>query len=1121
MIDVRTEIQIGGTWIDVTSDVRTSSDLMITHGRSDYASQPDPCKLQLTLNNRHGAYSRDNPLSPYYGIIGRNTPIRVSVPGDESYLALNGSQGGVASTPHVPALAITGDLDVRVEATADWYAAGAQTLLGKWDAAADQRSWLLMLQDGSVYLRGTTAGTGASGAFFARPLPALPPRAALRATLRVDTAASTWTVTFYWARSLDGPWTQIAAPTFFAVVTSLYTGTAPVTIAPTDLTQTVARYPITGRVHRAEVRAGINGTVVAAPDLRTQTPGATTFTDGPGRVWTVTAPASIGDRAYRFTGEIAALPTEWDPSGADHWASVTAAGIKRRYQQGKAPLESALRRSIVRESHMMAYWPMEEGAAATQAYSPVPGVAPMAVSALRFAANSTLPASNPLPQLASGNQGADLPTLKGRIPAPRTPVTAWQARMLYRMDTENTTLYSLFNLLSTGTAARWIVQMRSTQSRVLVQDVDGATIQDIPIATGTELYHQWVSIVLGVWQNGANVNWQVVWEAVGGEVQRSNIYAYPGTVGRPTLWTSPPAGYSPGMDGLAFGHIGVFGAQFIDPVYSSAELAYTGESAGTRMRRLATEEGRPLILDAPPARSEQVGPQTPDTWLALIEEAAAADGGLLYEDLAAPLIRYRDRQTMYGQAPTLTLDYTAPGHVMPGIRPVRDDQATRNAITVTRRGGSSAVSVQETGPLNIQDPGTDPDAVGQYDQAVTLSLHTDAQAQPIADWTRAHGTFDGPRFPTVTLNLRRAPELAPAFLRLRPGDRADVLNMPTGKGGPEPVRQIVQGWTETLSLARWEATLNCTPAAPWAVADWGDDASTTGTDRWDTDGSDLATPLDADAIVAMVRTSQGAPWTTSPADLPLDITVGGERMTATAITAVSDAFTRTVSDSWGTATTGQTWVQAGGAASERSVAGGRGIITLTGTVSVIRFQQLVHHSVTDAEVRVRLSVSAVAIGASMIPGVLLRCRNTSDFYRARLHFGVSGAMSVSVTRGTTQVGDTPALPYTYSAGSEYELRVRLTGHTVQMRVWPTGTDEPLTWHHTATITTDTITTGTLGLTGGAFAGLTNVAAQLRYDNFELVAPQRQFTLTRAVNGITKSHPAGAPVTLADPTVWGL
>ncbi|MFJ9027559.1 hypothetical protein ACIRQP_03385 [Streptomyces sp. NPDC102274] len=922
MTDIRTEFQLGGQWVNVSDDVRTSTDLTITHGRADYAGESDPCRAALTLNNRHGHYSHDNPLSPWYGLLGRNTPVRISVPQTQTYLALDGTEAATASTPHATAHAITGDIDVRIEATVtDWWTTRVQMLIGKWDSATDQRAWMFQLENGLVRFLFSPNGVNNLSATWEAP--ALPARAALRVTLDVDNGAGGWTARGYWSETLDGPWTPLGDEGVAAGATGIFAASAPLVIAPTTATITPPWLPMAGQVHRAEVRAGIDGPVAATPDFRALTPGASSFTDGAGLPWTVTAPAAVSNRNYRFYGEIAALPTEWDPSGSDQWVTLTANGPKRRYQQGKQALQSALRRSVVRESHMLAYWPMEEGAAATQGYSPVPGVSPMTVSNVRWAANSTLAASNALPELASADNGADLPTVKARIPAPRSPITGWQARMLYKLDTVNTTFYSLFHVLSTGTAARWVVQLRNDTSRLLVQDADGNTLLDRLITTGAEKYQRWLSVHLMVWQDGANVSCQLGWHDVTGESEGSGIYSFPGTLGRPTLWTSPPSGYAAALDGMAIGHIGVFGSRLIDNVYAGSWAAYTGESAATRMQRLAAEEARPLALDAPLGRSEPVGPQTADTWLSLIETAAAADGGILYEDRGAPTLRYRDRQTMYGQAPVLTLHYTAPGHVMPGIRPVDDDQATRNNVTVTRAGGSSAMSVQETGPLNVQDPGTNADAVGEYDQAVTLSLHEDGQTQPIADWKRAHGTYPGSRFPTVTFNLRRAPELVEPFLRLTPGDRADILNMPIGKGGPEPVRQLVQGWTETLGPYRWEVTLNCTPAMPWSVAQWGDGSDTAGTEsRWGTDGSVLATALTASATTATVRTTQGALWTTAPADLPLDITVGGERMTVTTVTGlVQDQFARTIPSGWGTADSGQTWTNSGGTASDYSVQG--------------------------------------------------------------------------------------------------------------------------------------------------------------------------------------------------------
>lgn len=72
-----TQLFIDGAWLDISVDVRQSDGVQISRGRPDEASSADPSTCTLTLNNRLGKYSPRNPTGPYYGKIGRNTPIRV------------------------------------------------------------------------------------------------------------------------------------------------------------------------------------------------------------------------------------------------------------------------------------------------------------------------------------------------------------------------------------------------------------------------------------------------------------------------------------------------------------------------------------------------------------------------------------------------------------------------------------------------------------------------------------------------------------------------------------------------------------------------------------------------------------------------------------------------------------------------------------------------------------------------------------------------------------------------------------------------------------------------------------------------------------------------------------
>ena len=79
-IQLHVEIDVpGNSWVDITADVRATEKVVISRGRANEAAHPDASTMTLKLNNRHGKYSPRNPRSPYFGRLGRNTPIRVYV----------------------------------------------------------------------------------------------------------------------------------------------------------------------------------------------------------------------------------------------------------------------------------------------------------------------------------------------------------------------------------------------------------------------------------------------------------------------------------------------------------------------------------------------------------------------------------------------------------------------------------------------------------------------------------------------------------------------------------------------------------------------------------------------------------------------------------------------------------------------------------------------------------------------------------------------------------------------------------------------------------------------------------------------------------------------------------
>ena len=73
------ELFLSEQWVDITSFVYYRDMINITRGKRDEASSLDPSSCTFTINNRDGRFSPRNPTGPYYGVLGRNTPVRVSI----------------------------------------------------------------------------------------------------------------------------------------------------------------------------------------------------------------------------------------------------------------------------------------------------------------------------------------------------------------------------------------------------------------------------------------------------------------------------------------------------------------------------------------------------------------------------------------------------------------------------------------------------------------------------------------------------------------------------------------------------------------------------------------------------------------------------------------------------------------------------------------------------------------------------------------------------------------------------------------------------------------------------------------------------------------------------------
>jgi hypothetical protein len=1137
----------GSEWLDITDDVRVTEDQVITGGRPDEGTNADPGSLSLKLNNgvsaitgAVGRYSPRNPESDLYGVIGRNTPLRMEVRGTEPSLLIGGI-GSRARVTSASALNVSGDLDVQIDVSLDalpaqWdddpfsgfdpWEPAATELVGRYGVSGSHMWRLMISSTGAPYLVWSVDGTNDVTVAATEALPYVSgQRFALRATLDANNGASGHTVTFYTAPTISGPWVQLGQPVVTAGTTSINTsGTADLHVG--DISGAISSLQPSGHIFAARVLSGIGGTAVADVDFTAQTVGADAFTDAAGRDWLLIADAAITDYYRRFHGEVSSWPSRWDVSGVDVYVPLTAAGILRRLGQGQKALQSTLRRRIPAYDPL-AYWPMEEDAGTRQnrrAGTPIDGAQYMATSGLDWAADTTLPGSSPLPKLADGAY------LNGRIPKPDGSFTSWAVEFVYFMPTAPASTRSLFWVSATGTVRLWQVLYGPPAGgdltcRIIGTDGDGTEIVNVLVSLGDDVLNTWVRQRLTLTQSGGSVDWQLRWLKIGssaGVVSNS----YSGSIGRPTAFKSPES-YHADMAGISIGHVSAWApADNASTAYNFADHGFSDESASDRLRRLAEEEGLPLSVVGSSDDTAAMGPQRPATLLELLQECADTDGGILTERRETLGLQYRPRATRYNQVPRLALDY-AQGHIAPPLDPQDDDLATRNDVTVTSPGGSSARAVLREGALSVRQP---PNGVGVYDTSVSRNLERDGDLEPHANWLLHLGTFDGIRYPALTLDMANSAMegFRDELLSVQPGDRITIANPPEWMP-PDTIDLFVDGYRETINEFDWLVEFNCSPAGPWVVgevaqADPADDGAPV---RADTDGSRLVVDIDSDDTELAVHSYEGPAWVTSsgPAptddgdDLPFDITVGGEAMTVSDIQPyLWDTFTRSVTDGWGStpSAVSLSWLLAGGATAERDVSGTQGTVNLPDTTSP-RFQYL-NVVLADSEVLTAVTVPALATGGSLRAGILLRISG-ANYYQFRANFTTTGAVGLDIVNSGSVIEAVSSLGRPYTAGSKWWLRCRIDDQTIVGKAWLDGTSEP-GWQITETVTGSTIATGLPGVSAARASGNTNASPTLAFDDFTLVTPQR-FAVQRSVNGIEKSHNAGDDVRLADPSIVAL
>lgn len=201
-------------------------------------------------------------------------------------IALGGVVGSFGAASTVAAHNVAGDIDIRVKvAMNSWTPPVTQTLMSKSNSAGSQTSWSLSVDTIGRIVFNYTKSSGGGGAYVATPLQIYAdgvPRW-IRITIDVNDESGNYVANLY--TSDDGvSWLNDRTLVSPGAFTSLKNVSAQLAIGATN---NGANNNLAGKVFRAEVRAGIDGTVVAAFDANDGALGANVIQSTlTGEVWT-------------------------------------------------------------------------------------------------------------------------------------------------------------------------------------------------------------------------------------------------------------------------------------------------------------------------------------------------------------------------------------------------------------------------------------------------------------------------------------------------------------------------------------------------------------------------------------------------------------------------------------------------------------------------------------------------------------------------------------------------------------------------------------------------------------------------------------------------------------------
>lgn len=899
------EIYAGGRWREVTPLYLGGGGraISITRGQRPEALGVNAAEVSATLINSDATYTPRYPLSSLYGLIGRNTPMRVAI------------------LPN----ATEGDL-INVTDTF------TRTVINGWGTPDTGNPWTLTgsgTPANSDFQVASGAGTMYVPAANAFRYVYQDPQSILDCTQRVTFTVAQATGGDLEPASLIFRGTTVNSyvlvrpiiTTGNAVQIQIYAADTTLLGSTTvsGLTHTGTGQPLTveARTVGRDIFAKVwitSGSEPVAWDLRVTDPaypipgftglrsgraaGNTNATDPQFSYDNYTVVAEVP----RAVVEVPAWPTTSDKTGRYVTVALESRGILSRLLQGRKPLLPALVRTVTAGT-AHAFWPLNDVAGSSWGASLVQGQTDLSVpDSVDFAADSTLTGVGGAPRVYDSTAGPSV--MSSQISNSNTFINAFM--VAFWMKVEASAAASIFDPIRWTTAAPvphyWIVSTIGSSDTIVVNAYDADSVFTTVAAQTTAVDPhdgEWHHVAVHVEQTDTSEITTKLW--VDGTLRDTDVQTGTGynvevvtavhAVRPGGAFTNVTSGY---LAGLTVTY------ESDDPSgWYSAGLGYPGETAAARLARLCGEVGVPFALEGTAADTTPMGPQREQKITDLLSECATADGGVLFEPRSFLGLAYRTRTDLINQASVLDLDYTAEHFIAVPI-PMADDLLLRNMVIGSRPDGGTYTYEVTDGPLSTSPPPPEGTGAGIYDTSVDLVVETDTALRSPVQWLAHQGTVETPRFPRIEVHLgsdvfRASQDLSDAVRAVDVnGPPVTATNLPVHLAGEPDASMLAIGLVESLDQFEHTVEINGVPDEIWSnIGVWDSSAS-----RWDSSASTVTTDFDAGTDTSLSITVEAGSelWVTGSGapEFPFHLKASGVVLNVTAISGASSPQTATV-----------------------------------------------------------------------------------------------------------------------------------------------------------------------------------------------------------------------------------